>query len=106
MLTSYCETSLETIILGDLNANYLNKKLHKELKDITTVNGYTQLIDTATRVTSELSTLIDVILTNNPYSISNTGWRCVVMNFARATSWIIYFSFYSLACQCDELFVC
>ena len=28
-LTSFCETSLETIILGDLNVNYLNKKSHK-----------------------------------------------------------------------------
>ena len=73
MLTVINKTFLETIILGDLNANYNKRNICKELKDIITVHGYNQLINTPTRITKESSTLIDIILTNNQSVISATG---------------------------------
>lgn len=60
----------EYIILGDINCNYLTN-CHKEVKRIFNVNGCKQLIKSATRVTSESATLIDVILTNRPANISS-----------------------------------
>ena len=56
--------------MGDLNCNYLNDNDNREIKDIVTTNGFTQLLKTPTRVTATTSSLIDVILTNNPLNIS------------------------------------
>ena len=66
----------ETIIMGDLNCNYLNDNDHKEIKDIFTTNGFTQLLKTPTRVTATTSTLIDIIITSNPLNISGTSNIC------------------------------
>ena len=72
ILTLINTTCLESIILGDLNADYLKRSCCKHLKDIIRLQGYKQLIKSPTRVTSESSTLIDVILTNNEHVISAT----------------------------------
>ena len=64
--------SIETIILGDLNVNYLKQHSGKELKNMITLNGFKQLIKGPTRITAESSTLIDVILSNNESSIAKT----------------------------------
>jgi len=66
----------ETIIMGDLNCNYLNDNDHKEIKDIFTTNGFTQLLKTPTCVTATTSTLIDIIITSNPLNISGTSNIC------------------------------
>ena len=42
------------------------------MKEMFMVNAFTQLIETATRITEETATLIDVVLTNNPLNISST----------------------------------
>jgi hypothetical protein len=70
ILKTVNDLSVETIIMGDINANFLKKNVCKELKDIISINGYEQLIKTPTRTTQDSSTLIDVILTNNKGSIS------------------------------------
>ena len=73
LLSVIDESMLECIILGDLNADYLKKNVCKALKDIITLHGYEQLIDIPTRVTEETNTCIDVILTNNKTTISDSG---------------------------------
>ena len=65
----------EVSLLGDINCNYLVKKNNTEVKSIFTY-GLKQLIIVATRITEESSTLIDVIITNEP-SHFTTGF---VMN--------------------------
>ena len=64
----------EVYILGDLNIDMIRKpplaKLHKE---ICSLHGLTQIIDSPTRVTAETSTLIDHILTNSVEKISQSG---------------------------------
>ena len=62
----------EAIIMGDININYLKKDDHKVIKDIFAVNGYKQLFGSATRTISSSATLIDVILTNEPSTITNS----------------------------------
>ena len=65
------ESLSETIILGDMNINFLKKDNSKELKSIISSYNYKQLIDSATRITNNTSTLIDVILTNISKNIKN-----------------------------------
>ena len=62
----------EVIIMGDINIDYLKKDDHKVIKDIFGVNGYKQLLRSAIRTTSSSATLIDVILTNEPSTITNS----------------------------------
>ena len=57
----------ETIILGDLNVDYLTQN-HDAIKHAFQLNGFRQLIKTATRA----ATLIDVIYTNKEYNISHS----------------------------------
>ena len=67
------DTKLETILLGDLNMNYLVKSDHKSSKEIADEYHFEQVIKTPTRITKDSSTLIDVILTNKPAAISRYG---------------------------------
>ena len=60
-----------TIILGDMNINFLKKDNSKELKSIISSYNYKQLIDSVTRITNNTSTLINVILTNISKNIKN-----------------------------------
>jgi exonuclease III len=62
----------ETILMGDMNINFMNKKDNADLKALFTVYGFEQMIKKATRTTKDSSTLIDIILTNNPASIITT----------------------------------
>ena len=62
----------ETIILGDLNCNYLKRDDHPQTKEIFHMNGYKQVIKTATRITNSTSTLIDVIFTTHPVNLTKT----------------------------------
>ena len=62
----------EVLILGDFNVNYLDKNDNKELKTIINVNGFEQIVKTATRITPTTETLIDLILTNNSSNIKDT----------------------------------
>ena len=70
VLTLISVEGKELSLLGDINCNYLDKKNNVEVKSIFTLYGLNQLITVATRVTENTSTLIDVILTNEPSRVT------------------------------------
>ncbi|XP_057302789.1 uncharacterized protein LOC130636955 [Hydractinia symbiolongicarpus] len=72
MLIKVNTLSMETFLLGDINANYNVKSSHKELKEIITSQGFYQIVEKATRITAETKTLIDVILTNKRSNVKVT----------------------------------
>lgn len=51
----------ETILLGDINCDYLKDNDHRDIKDLFITQGYKQLFNKATRITESSETLIDVI---------------------------------------------
>ena len=61
----------ESIILGDTNTDYLDKKKNIDLKNRLTKNGYKQVIEKATRATKDSSALLDIIDPNKPNNISH-----------------------------------
>ena len=63
----------ETVILGDLNCNYLDNKNNLLIKDLFKLRGYKETIKTATWIAKDSSTFIDVILTNPPHNMINTN---------------------------------
>ena len=69
MLKKSCESSLETILMGDVNVNYLVSEDGKDLKSIISSNGLKQIIRKATRICDITKTLIDIIATNSPATI-------------------------------------
>ena len=72
MLTKTSDESKETILLGDMNANYLVPGDNKKLKSIFDLFGFKQIILKPTRITATSKTLIDIILTNNPLNLIAT----------------------------------
>ena len=60
----------ESIIMGDMNVNYLIENDHEVIKDIFTENGFKQILNTPTRVTDQTSLLIDLIFVNNNQNIT------------------------------------
>ena len=77
--TGVCEDK-ETILLGDMNADYLQQSKDKNIKRIISTNGLKQLIEKPTRVTKDSSTLIDIIGTSHEQNILKT------MTFANSIS--------------------
>lgn len=68
--------SKEIIILGDLNCNYLRDRGDSQLsllKQLSTIYHLKQLINEPTRVTQTTSTLIDIVLSNEPSRIIASG---------------------------------
>ena len=63
----------DTIIMGDFNINYNDSKSHKEFKNVMKLNGFKRLITSATRITKESSTLIDLIFSNRPSSLPSVS---------------------------------
>ena len=63
----------ETVILGDLNCNYLDNKNNLLIKDLFKLRGYKETIKTATWIAKDSSTFIDVILTNPPHNMINAN---------------------------------
>ena len=61
----------ETILMGDINCDYLKDNYHREIKNLFVSYGFKQLIEKATRITETNEMLIDVILTNSPETIRN-----------------------------------
>ena len=61
----------ETILMGDINCDYLKDSDHREIKNLFVSYGYKQLIEKATRIIETSETLINVILTNSPETIRN-----------------------------------
>ena len=73
MLKMSCELSLETILLGDINVNYLVSGDGKDFKSTVCSNGLKQIIRKATRICDTTKTVIDIIATNNVSTIANYG---------------------------------
>ena len=68
----------ETYILGDININLLHSGLTvpmgiKKYRDFCAIQGLTQIIKNATRITETTSNLLDHILTNSTDKISQSG---------------------------------
>ena len=59
----------ESIIIGDMNVNYLIENNHEVMKDIFTDNGFKQILNTPTRVTDQIASLIDLIFVNDYQNI-------------------------------------
>ena len=72
MLRDSIKVSKE-IIIRDFNVNYVKANEHKDLKALFGLYGFSQTIKKATRITRESSTLIDLIASNNPSTISKYG---------------------------------
>ena len=76
MLSKVSLESKECIIMGDINIDYLKKKTDIEvIKSMFTLYGFKKLVKIATRITTETSTLIDVIMSNNMSNIMRTRSR-------------------------------
>ena len=63
----------ETVILGDLNCNYLDNNNNLLIKDLFKLRGYKETIKTATWIAKDSSTFIDVILTNPQHNVINAN---------------------------------
>ena len=61
----------ETIIIGDININYLDDDNNKDMKELLTLNGFKQKVSEPTRVTDTTKTLIDVILTTKTENLTD-----------------------------------
>lgn len=61
----------ETIIIGDINCDFLKPTNNKSIKEILKRFGFKQIIKHATRITNLSNTLIDVILTTREDRISD-----------------------------------
>ena len=72
-LSSLQKEHKEVIFTGDFNANYLVMSDSKELKAIIDINGFEQVIKGPIHITENTKTLIDLIATNNPSSISKVN---------------------------------
>ena len=64
--------AVEAIVMGDFNVNFLKVNDHPDIKATIALHGYKQLLKQPTRTVGDSATLIDVILTNKPNTISAT----------------------------------
>ena len=62
----------ESLIIGDINCDYLVPNDHKEIKDIFKFNGFKQVIKDPTRITTSSRTLIDIAATTHANRIDET----------------------------------
>ena len=81
-LSDVLKENKEAIMLGDFNVSYKNHHENNEFKITLTQNGFKQLIKKPTRTTQTSSTLIDLIITNTPSTISKhdviaTSYDCM-----------------------------
>ena len=69
--------STEFILLGDFNTDLSNKNmtcsLVKELYNFSNMLGLSQLIDCATRVTCQCSSILDLIFVSVPDNVTQSG---------------------------------
>ena len=73
MLINVNNVEKETILLGDININYKKRTEHRDEKGIIAGQGFKQLIKDPTRITADSSSLIDVLVSNKPSTISKTA---------------------------------
>ena len=65
-------SNTETIVMGDMNVNFLDINNNKEIESLFKLNGFSQLIKEATRIDDDTRSL-DIIATNNASTIRKTG---------------------------------
>ena len=70
MLSTALSENKETIVLGDINCDYLLQNKHHEVKCTLRMHGLKQIMQNATRVTKETSTLIDIIATTHEHNVT------------------------------------
>jgi len=70
MVNTGVSESKEQILMGDLNADYLNPSKNKVGKQIIKEHGLTLIIDKPTRVTKDTAMLIDIIATTHEQNVS------------------------------------
>ena len=61
----------ETIVLGDVNCDYMKNSAHPEIKNTFTRNGLKQISKRPTRTTKDARSLIDIIATSHENNINN-----------------------------------
>ena len=66
-----CEEK-ETLLLGDMNCDFLKKTSNNPLKHVLSSQGFVQNVKDPTRVTKDSKTLIDVILSNCSQNLPKT----------------------------------
>ena len=74
MLTKINRVSMEMLLLGDININYLVKLSHKEIKELFITHGHHQLVKLLSYVTQETKSLIDVIMTNTHSNVHHKSF--------------------------------
>lgn len=67
------ETEKNTIILGDVNVDFLKSNISKEFNSILQLYSSGQLIDSPTRIHDDTETLIDIIASNKSVNISRSS---------------------------------
>lgn len=67
-ITKVNKEQKETIIMGDFNIDYSRSNVSKDFKSQMSSYGFKQLVKTATRITKDTSSLIDLIFVNKPNS--------------------------------------
>ena len=70
MLDDSALEGIETILLGDINANYAIKTNKKELRRLIKHHGLREVIAKPTRIAKETSTLVDIIATTHDQNFS------------------------------------
>ena len=79
MISTSVNENKETIVLGDINCDYLKRSSHPGIKSVFTRHGLKQIVKKPTRITRETSTLIDVIATSHEHNIK--GLPCYKCGF-------------------------
>lgn len=67
-----CDLDKETILMGDFNINWENKRARKNLKQTLTKFEFVQLVKGPTRLTPTSKTQIDLVFTNRPERITKS----------------------------------
>ena len=71
ILSKVSAENKETIIVSDINCNYLDNENGKSIKEMLSLFGFKQCIKGPTRVTENTESLIDVILSTNPNTLTS-----------------------------------
>ena len=76
------DTGIDNIILmGDLNMDFNNSNTRKKLKQILQIYNMDQLVTEPTHFTENSSTILDLIITNNPDNVYSSGVGENILDF-------------------------
>ena len=72
MLSTAVAEEKETILMGDINCDFLKRNDHRNVKNTFSSYGFKQKIKDPTRITPQTSTLIDIIATTHPENVKSS----------------------------------